>query len=76
MFYISIEAARVNAGLSQMEWADKNGVSRITAANWESGATPMPALALKMLSELSGIPMDYIRVPERAKKIGMEEGDA
>lgn len=64
-FDISIEAARVNAGLSQLEWANKAGVTRVTAANWETGATPIPATALKLLSELSGIPMDFIRVPTK-----------
>lgn len=66
MFTISIEAARVNAGMSQEELAIKAGVTRMTVANWETGKTPIPATALKLLSDCSGIPMDYIFVPSRA----------
>lgn len=66
MFTVSIEAARVNARMSQEELAIKAGVTRMTVANWETGKTPIPATALKLLSDCSGIPMDYIFVPSRA----------
>ena len=32
---ISLEAVRVNAGMSQKEWAKKLGVSNNTVINWE-----------------------------------------
>lgn len=64
-FNISLEAARVNAKLSQDEWAQKAGVTRATVINWETGKTPIPAAALKLLSEESKIPMDYIFVPPK-----------
>lgn len=80
MFTITLEAARVNAHLSQEDWAKKADVTRATAINWETGKTQIPASALKLLSELSNVPMDYIFVPPKANKIGREEeenvGDA
>ena len=66
MFTVTLEASRVNAGLTQTELAEKIGVTRATVANWETGKAIIPATALKKLSELSGIPMDFIFVPEKA----------
>ena len=50
---ISIAACRVNAKLNQRKFAEKVGVSLATVTNWELGRT---------ISELSGIPMDFIFV--------------
>lgn len=36
---ISLKAARVNAGLSQKEAADKLGISNKTLCSWENGKT-------------------------------------
>ena len=65
MFTVTLEASRVNAGLSQSQLAEILGVNRATVRNWETGKGSIPATALKKLSELSGIPMDFIFVPER-----------
>jgi transcriptional regulator with XRE-family HTH domain len=61
---ISIAAARVNSGCNQREFADKLGVSLATITNWESGKTEPDVSQLRKISELSGIPMDYIFVKE------------
>lgn len=63
---ISLEAVRVNAGMTQKEWAKKLGVSNVTVVNWEKGNTEPSLSVLRRMSELSGIPMDYIFVPDKS----------
>lgn len=63
---ISIAAARVNAGLKQREFAEKIGVSLATVTNWESGRTEPDVSQLRKISQISGIPMDYIFVKEES----------
>lgn len=63
---ISLEAARINAKLTQKELAKILGVSNTTIVNWESGKTEPNLSQLKKISELSGIPMDFIFVPEQS----------
>ena len=60
---ISIAACRVNAGLTQREFADKIEVFLATIVNWENGKTEPSASQLRLISELSGVPMDFIFVP-------------
>ena len=59
---ICIAACRANTGLSQREFAEKIGVSLATITNWESGKTEPDLSELRAISNLSGIPMDYIFV--------------
>ena len=61
---ISLEAVRVNAKMKQKEWAEILGVSQATVVNWEKGNTEPTLSQLRTMSELSGIPMDFIFVPE------------
>ena len=63
---ISLEAARINAGLSQKEMAKILGVSNTTVCNWENGNSEPNASQLRRISELSGIPMDFIFVPDKS----------
>ena len=63
---ISIAACRTNANLTQREFADKLNVSLATVTNWESGKTEPSANQLRLISELSGIPMDFIFVPMKS----------
>ena len=63
---ISIAACRVNAELNQREFADKMGGSLATVVNWESGKTEPTASQLRTISQLSGIPMDFIFVPAKS----------
>lgn len=59
---ICIAACRVNSGLNQREFAEKIGVSLATVGNWESGKTEPDLSELRKISNLSGIPMDFIFV--------------
>lgn len=59
-FTVSLKACRVNADKTQREWAALLGVTNITVNNWESGKTAPTLDKLRKISQLSGIPMDYI----------------
>lgn len=60
---ISLEAARVNAKLTQKELAKILGVSNATIVNWEKGNSEPNLTQLRKISELSGIPLDFIFLP-------------
>ena len=62
-FDISLKAARTNADMTQRQWADAIGVTVDTVLNWEAGKSEPKVSQLRKMSELSGIPMDYIFVP-------------
>ena len=63
---ISLEAARVNAELTQKELAEKLGVSNTTIVNWEKGNSEPSISQLRIISDLSGIPMDFIFIPDKS----------
>lgn len=63
---ISLEAARVNAGLTQKELAEELGISNVTVVNWEKGVTEPTLSQLRKICQLSGIPMDFIYVPDKS----------
>lgn len=66
---ISLAAARVNAGLTQAEVAEKMGVSRQTIINWELGKIASLGIPeMKMLSDIYGIPQDNIFLPVNSTK--------
>lgn len=67
---ISIKAARVNADMTQEEMAAELKVNKSTIASWESGTSEPAWSQLKKISELSGIPIDFIFVPIKSEKIG------
>ena len=63
---ISLEAVRVNAKMTQKEWASKLGVSNSTVVNWEKGNTEPSLSQLREMSRVSGVPMDFIFVPDKS----------
>lgn len=63
---ISLEAVRVNAKMTQKEWAEMLEVSNTTVVNWEKGKTEPSLSQLRKMSELSGVPMDFIFVPDKS----------
>ena len=65
-FTVSLTAVRANAGMTIEEFAKAVGVDKNTIFNWEHGKGEPTANALRKMSELSGIPMDYIFVPEKS----------
>lgn len=57
---ISLAAARVNAGLTQAEVADKMNVDRSTVIRWEKAEKIPDFDECTVLSNIYGIPMDNI----------------
>lgn len=63
---ISLAAARVNAGLTQADVAEKMGLSKQTIVNWENGRiAPKPA-QMEMLGRIYDMPLDYIFLPTKS----------
>ena len=60
MFKISLEAARVNAGLDQKSAAKAIGVSNRTLCNWENYITFPNATQIARICEVYGVPYDVI----------------
>lgn len=52
--------------MTQKNWAKLLGVSVATVINWEKGNTEPSLSHLKEMSRLSGIPMDFIFVPDKS----------
>ena len=63
---ISMKAARVNAGLSQEDVAQKLHVGKQTVVNWEKGKTEPKINQARAISELYGMPLDYIFLPSQS----------
>ena len=60
MFRITLAAARVNAGLTQDNIAEKMKVSKQTIINWEKGRV-IPKLAeFEMFCRICNVPKDNI----------------
>jgi len=62
---ITIQAARVNAGMTQDDLAKMWGITATTVVAIEKGRSEPTMSQLRLLSEKSGIPMDMIYVPEK-----------
>ena len=60
---ISMEAARVNAKLTQKQFAEKCGVSEATVVNWENGKNLPHIKRLSLIEKAYGIPLDYVKIP-------------
>ena len=60
---VTLEAARVNARLSQKDAAKAMEVNVATLANWEKGKTSIGAESFKKLCALYDVPMDVISLP-------------
>ena len=57
---LSLRAARVNAGYSQKDAADRLGVSNKTLGNWENGITFPPADKIPLICDLYGVSYDNL----------------
>lgn len=60
MYTISLEAARINAGLSQREAAKRLGINVSTLSNWENGKTSPDVDKFRKLCDVYGCPIDLI----------------
>ena len=63
MAKITLEAARVNTGLTQEELARKMGVSRQSVFDWENGRREMKPAYLYMFCGITGFNEDDILLP-------------
>lgn len=57
---ITLKAARVNAGLTILQAAEKIGVGKDTLIKWEKKPWTVNALNQKAISEAYNISIDYI----------------
>lgn len=69
MLKITLEAARVNAGLSQKAAAQKLNISNTTLGKWEKGESFPTADKISEICDLYGIHYDHINfLPNRSLK--------
>lgn len=73
MFQISLEAARVNANMTQLYVASIIGVNVGTISNWENGKTYPSAEQFKRLCEIYKCPMDAIFLPNNSLKANFRD---
>ncbi len=66
MAKITLEAARVNTGLTQAQLAEKMGVSRQSVIDWENGKREMRTPYLYLFCQLTGFSEDDILLPKRS----------
>ncbi len=59
---ITLKACRINAEMSQAQFAEALGVSPATIYNWEAGKTEPSLSQLRQISTISGITIDNIVV--------------
>lgn len=71
MVKLTMEAARVNAGLTQQELADKMGVSRSTVINVENGYTEVKPIYLYAFCHVIGLSEDDILLPIKSAESGL-----
>lgn len=62
---VTIAGARVSAGMTQQELAEKIGVSRCMVNRWERGRAPIKAAYVYAISKITGFPEADIILPER-----------
>ena len=68
----NLMVARKNAGMTQMELADRMGISFQAVSNWERGVSCPDIAKLSELSELLGVTIDSLLGNERAAEIVRE----
>lgn len=62
---ISLVACRVNAKMSRTKFADRIGVPADMVTAWETGEAEPELEQLRKISEVSGIPMNFIYVEDK-----------
>lgn len=65
MAKITLKAARVNAGLTQKEAAEKLGVAQSTLRNWENGSTDPKLPQFMALCRIYDVGCDNIFFEEK-----------
>jgi putative transcriptional regulator len=72
MAKIPMKAARVAAGFTQDELAEKMGVSRQTVIDWESGRRAVKPVYLYMFCGITGFSEDDILLPIKSTESRQE----
>ena len=65
---LTMEAARVNAGMTQNDIADKMGISRAYYSNIETGKIEAKPVYIYAFCQITGISMDNLILPEKSTK--------
>lgn len=60
---MTLKAARVNAGLTQTEFADALGVSKMTVFEWENGKRRVRPVYMPMIAQVTGVSVNDIILP-------------
>lgn len=63
---LTLEAARVNAGLSQADAAELFGIDRTTLIKWENGYVNLSHVTLCGMAYLYKVPVECLILPKRA----------
>ena len=74
MVKLTMEAARVNAGLTQEKLAEKMGVSRSTVVNVEKGHAELKPVYLYAFCHIVGLSVDDILLPKKSTDNGLDDG--
>lgn len=61
---LTLKAARVNAGLTQTEFADALGVSKMTVLEWEKGKRRVRPVYMPMIAQVTGVSVNDIILPK------------
>lgn len=73
---ITLKAARVNAGLTLKDAAEKLGIALSTLHSYEKGETFPNTERINAICNLYGIPYDYIFFGNKSALSGHERGTA
>jgi len=68
---VTIAGARVSAGMTQQDLADKIGVSRCLVNRWEKGKAPIKTAYIYAISKVTGFPETDIILPEETTESGL-----
>ncbi|WP_279074539.1 helix-turn-helix domain-containing protein [Ligilactobacillus animalis] len=72
---MTLEAARVNAQLTQKEAAKKLGIHFQTLSKYENDSSNIPFSLLENASELYGIPLSFIFLGKKYENIHTRKGE-
>lgn len=61
-FRLKLKACRAQIDATQEEMAKMLGVSDVTIKNWESGISEPKLSQARKISDITGIPLDYIEI--------------
>lgn len=60
---LTLKAARVNAGLTQTEFANALGVSKATVFEWENGKRGVRPVYMPLIAKVTGVSVNDIILP-------------